>query len=190
MTGKKGRPKNSASVQAVADAIGVNRATIQRAEKHVETAENFPFMRGWRQSEVLAAREKLENIPEAERDDAVGVITCAKLMDPATAVELLENIAAKTSTKRVELYGLSKSEDPRDRSKALSYAAELPPLADPRINAVESALAALSRATNPYPHDPLTPEFLKVAGELRRLKKLVEAVSYDARRVMKEGVIQ
>jgi hypothetical protein len=44
---KGGRPtKGDVSKAAVAEALGVDRHTLQDAEQHVATAEAFPFMQG------------------------------------------------------------------------------------------------------------------------------------------------
>ena len=178
------KPKGTVSKANIAQFLGTSKTALIESEQHVETAEKFPFMQAdqWRQSHVLAVREGLEALPEQERNDAANVLACAKLLDPASAVELVQNIAAKKPEEREAIYLLSKSEDPRDRSKALSSAAELPPMRDPRLNSIDTALAALGRASKPFPKDPLTPEFLEIITHLKRLRKQVEAVSYDARR--------
>lgn len=184
---KGGRPKEAASTRSVADAIGETRQSVERAEQQVDLAEKFPFMQGpdWRQSHVLAVGEALEHIPEEEHPGVVSVLGCAKILDPASAVELVGNIAAKKPEERSELYGLSASEDPRDKSRALSSAANKPPLADPRLNCIETAASALRRATKDYPKDPLTPQIKTVISELGRIRKAVAEVSYDARREAK-----
>ena len=64
---KGGRPGKSTSTRAVAAAVGVATKTVREAEQHVETAEEFPFMQGWRQSEVLAVREELRLLTTAGR---------------------------------------------------------------------------------------------------------------------------
>jgi hypothetical protein len=63
----RGRPKAKASKTAVAAAIGVSKTTLIEAEHQTETAEEFPFMQGWRQSEVLAVREELRLLTTAGR---------------------------------------------------------------------------------------------------------------------------
>ena len=189
-TGKRGQPKKPASTRAIAAAVGTTRQDIERAAQHVETATMFPFMQSWRQSEVLAVRETLEDLPEEERQDAMGVLGCAKILDGGSAAGLLRKIAAKKPDQRAALYQLSKSDDPRDKSRALSTAAELPPLPDPRLGCIDTALTALRRATQPYPRDPLTPELQTIIGTLKRARTKVEAVSFDARREAREGALQ
>lgn len=178
-----GRPSDPASTRAVAQALGTSRQNIERAEQHVQAAERFPFMQGgqWRQSQVLAVRESLEKIPESEQGKVAGVLSCAKVIDPATAVKMVVNLAAKPKPERQAIYGLSVSSDPRDRSLALTKAAELPPMPDPRLGLIQAALESLRRASEPYPKDELTPRIAAVIGELRAIRSLVKNVSFDAR---------
>jgi hypothetical protein len=54
-------------------------------------AERFPFMKGWRQSEVLAVHERFEEAREEEREAIAGVIGCASLMDSELALRMIDN---------------------------------------------------------------------------------------------------
>lgn len=190
-TGKRGQPVKPTSQNAVAEALGTDRRTVERAEQHVETAERFPFMQTgtWRQSDVLRFRERLEELPEAEREDAASVLKCAKLLDPLKAVDLVENIAAKKPEERREIYQLSQSADPRQRLLALTKAAEVPPMPDRRIGILGTVLQHLNAAITPYPQDPITPQLIEIRSSLRRVLAAVKDVSYDARR-NKAGAIQ
>lgn len=178
-------PKHGVAKAAVADALGIAATTITEAEHHVETAEKFPFMQGrdWRQSHVLAVRETLEDLPAPERDRIANVLSCAKLMDPPLAVQLIEKIAAKKLSEREEIYQLSESADPRDRSLALTKAAELPPMPDPRVGALDTAIDALRRASKPYPNDPLTPRIQTNIADLAAIRNSI-------RKIATGGVIQ
>ena len=186
---KGGRPSQPDSTRAIASALGTSMQSIERAEQHVETAEKFPFMQGnsWRQSNVLAVRESLEALPEAEHNSVVGVLACAKLLDPDTAVSLVTNIAKKKPEERTEVYTLSRSADPRDQSLALTKAAELPPMPDPRLGILDQALHFLVAAVKPYPHDPLTPRINEVIRETRAIRTAVKEVSFDVRRSQANG---
>lgn len=178
------KPAGGVSLELKAGALGIGKASLVRAEQHVATAERFPFMQGadWRQSDVLRVRERLEDLPETERDDVAGVLGCAKLLDPPLTVKLVENIAAKKPAERQEIYRLSQSEDSRDRSLALTKAAQLPPMPDPRLTSIAAALDSLNRATKPFPQDPLTPRIEAVIQELKAIRTAVKEVSFDARR--------
>jgi hypothetical protein len=73
----------------------VDERTVRRAEQHVETAEQFPFMQAgtWRQ----------EITPEAQ-EQTMAILGCAKVLDPELAVNLVENIGAKAPAEREKLY--------------------------------------------------------------------------------------
>lgn len=189
---KGGRPTEPASTRAVASALGTSQMSVVRDRQHVETAERFPFMQGveWRQSDVLRMRERLEELPDAEQNSAAGVLSCAKLLDPAQAVSLVEKIAAKKPEERQEVYRLSQSEDPRERSLALTKAAELPPMPDPRLGIIDNACHILGAAIKPYPADPLTPRISSIRDELRRVRAEVKTVSFDAQQPQQKGAIQ
>ena len=68
---KGGRPQKAITKDAVAEAVGETRRTVERSKKQVALAEQYPFMQAWKQSHVLAVGEALEKLPESERDKAV-----------------------------------------------------------------------------------------------------------------------
>jgi hypothetical protein len=182
---KRGRKStHGVPKEEIAKSLNTSVGNLVRAEQHVETAEAFPFMQGntWRQSNVLAVRETLEVLPAEERESAVAVLGCAKILDPDLAVTLVENIGKKKPEERAEVYRLSQSEDPRDKSLALTKAAELPPMPDPRLGTLDQAVHFLIAATKPYPNDPLTPRIREVITEVRAIRSAVKVVSFDARR--------
>lgn len=179
-----GRPSQPASTRAVAEAVGVERRTIDRAEQHVATVERYPFMESqhWRQSHVLAVNEHLEKLPEEEREPMMDLLAAAKLMDPALALRLIDNMAAKKDTERKRLYELSRSEDPRDVALAHTEAAELPPMPDPRLAPVEEVIGVLQRMAKSYRNDPLTPQIEAVIVSLRSIRLAIKQTSFDAQR--------
>jgi ParB family chromosome partitioning protein len=182
-TAETGRPtKGGASQVEIAEALDTNRRTIERAEKHVATAERFPWMQGndWRQSDVLRFQERLEELTPEAQEQMVGILGAAKILDPELTVELIENVGRKKPEEITEIYRLSQSDDPRQRSLALSKAADKPPLPDPRLGIIDNASHILNAAIKPYPHDPLTPDFIDVRRNLARIRAAVKAVSYDA----------
>jgi ParB family chromosome partitioning protein len=139
---KGGRPKEPDSPQAVADVLGTDRRTLERAERHFEMAEWYPWMQGnrWRQSDVLRMRERLEELPSDQaREQTMGILGAARILDPALVVELIENIAAKKPAEREEIYRLSQSDDSRERSLALTRAAHRALMADPRLSQIPVA---------------------------------------------------
>ena len=65
---KGGRPvKGEAPREEVAAGLNISERTLKRAEQHVETVEHWPFMRDWKQSQVLAVREAFELVQEVGR---------------------------------------------------------------------------------------------------------------------------
>jgi hypothetical protein len=187
----RGQPPKPDSTRAVAAALGVDKSDVRRAEKQVETAEKFPFMKAgkWRQSDTLRIAERIEELPEAERERAAGVLGCAKLMDPDLAVELMENLGAKPAAERQEIYRLSVSADPRDQSLALTKVAELPPMPDPRLGILDNVARFLNAAITPYPNDPLTPKLIEIRRQVQTIRAAVKEVSYDAQRQQQKGVV-
>jgi ParB-like chromosome segregation protein Spo0J len=183
-TGKRGRPKKPASTRSVAEALGTSPESVARAHQHVDIAEEFPFMQNdaWRQSNALAVREHLAEFSKADRDRVASVLKCAKLLDPDDAIKMIENMDAMKPAELQELDRLSRSDDPRDRSLALTRAMHQPPAADPRLNSLEAALESLRHAVKPFPNDPLTPRIQAVIAELKLIHAAVKQVSYDARR--------
>lgn len=184
---KRGRgrpPKAAVPQQAIADAIDVPRTTLDEAKQHVETATEIPVMQkpGWRQSHVLAVREQIEDLPPDHRIGINDVLECATILDPTDAVKLVGNMVAMKPAQREELFTLSRSTDPRERSLALTKAAKLPPEPDPRLNSLEAAMGSLRRASKPFPNDPLTPRIVAAIRELKKLHQAVKQISYDARR--------
>jgi ParB/RepB/Spo0J family partition protein len=173
---KGGRPKKPDAPQAVAEALGTDRRTVERAEQHVETAEAFPFMQDWVRSDVLAVHEQLAPIPKAEHTAVAGVYACARLMDPKSAKEIASTLAGMSESDRSEIYSLSRSEDPRDRSLALTRAAAKPPQPDPRLNLLDDAKRAVEKCVKRYPDDPLTPQFQEEWQRLQALQQAVRAM--------------
>jgi len=174
---KGGRPpKEDVPERVVAEALGASRQGVRRAEQHVSLAERYPFMqgKGWRQSNVLAVGEELEHIPKAEQDKVMDVLSCARLMDPALALKLIGNMARKPESERKEIYKLSQSKREVDVTLALTRAAELPPMPDPRINYIGRALEALRDACATVPDDTLwNPRITAVMGELKAIRTAI-----------------
>lgn len=171
---KRGRPpKNATGSRATkAAAAGVPEETYRRAEEHVTLAERFPFMQGdnWRKSDVLRVGEHLEAIPEIEHDDVAGVFACAKLLDPKVTVDIVDTLGAMKETERQEVYGLSRSADPRDKSLALTRAANRPPMPDPRLAAISEAIRVLQKIVRTCPADHFTARIGSVIAELRSIR--------------------
>ena len=188
---KAGRPSEPDSTRSLAAALGASQSSVVRAGHQVETAGRFPFMQDWRQSDVLRVRERLEELPDDQaRDQTMAIIGAAKLLDPELTVTLVENLGRKAPAERQEIFELSQSSDPRQKSLALTRAAELPPVSDPRLEFLHNALYCLNAAIKPFPDDPLTPRLIAARREIMAIRAAVKEVSYDARRETKGATVQ
>lgn len=164
-------PTGPAALAEVARYTNTPRSTIQEAQAHVATAEAFPFMQApdWKQYQVLEAREKLERLPEPERVRAAALID-KPATPPKTAITMLANLAEMAPDKRARVFDLDASDDPRDKSLALTEAAALPAMPDPRVVLVGEAAALLSKAAKQFPDDPMAEEIRDEAARLKALR--------------------
>lgn len=149
-------PKNDVPLREVAERIGVPEATIRAAQKHVEIAETIPVLAGpdVKQYHALEAREKLERIPEPDRPKAVALVNQPGT-PPKVAVEILGNLAAMPAPERERVLTLAESNDPSERSLAMTEAAKLPPMPDERIPLLIDAITAISKAARIRPNDDM-----------------------------------
>jgi ParB-like chromosome segregation protein Spo0J len=185
-------PKLGTPMEEIAQDLGINKRTLERAEKHVEIAKTYPWMQGndWRRSDVLRVGERLGELAPDAREQTVAILGAAKILDPELSVKLVENLAAKKPEERLEIFELSQSRDPRQVSLALTKAAELPPMPDPRIGILDNVIRYLNAAIKPFPADPLTPQLADVRQRIRAIRAAVKEVSYDARRGPSKGAVQ
>jgi hypothetical protein len=175
-SGKRGRPSEPASTRAIAAALGTTKTDVKRAEQHVALAERCPFMRGqgWRQSSALAVQEHLNEFPAGEADNAIAVLNCAKLLHPTNALEILGNLLEQSVAERKRIYKLAGSDDPRERERSLTDAANKPPMPDPRVSILNMVIDHLNHTIRPYPHDPLTPRLIDVRAEIGLIKNAIK----------------
>jgi hypothetical protein len=158
---RRGRPRKPTAKDAVAERLGVDRGTVDNAQAHVETADAYPFMQTWKQYQVLEAHEALEQIPEPERPELATILSQPGI--PAKqAIAIMRNIAAKESDERARIYELAQSDDKRDRSLALTEAAAMPAMPDPRLALLDDARAALRKAAKMFPRDPANEALIAV----------------------------
>jgi len=150
-----GRPKEAGSIRDVAERIGEPVTNIVKAQQHVEVADAFPELAGWKQYHALEFREKLERLTEDERPKAVDLIVQPGT-HPTTALKVLGALATRPVNERAAIFEKAVSTDARDRSDALTEAAQMPPMPDPRMNIVFDAIAALKKAERMFPDDAMT----------------------------------
>lgn len=174
-TGNKsrGRPREIAPRSVVAERMGVSDSTIARAEHHVDAATSYPFMQGWKQYEVLEARETLDDLPDYERPRVAALISQPGV--PAkSAIAIVKNLAAKDSEERARIYDKAESQDSRDRTEALTLAAEMPAMPDPRLALLNDAKRIVRQAIRMFPDDPANEAIMNVVGCLDRAYSTVQ----------------
>jgi hypothetical protein len=169
-----GRPKKSDSAHEVAEALGTSRWSIERAERHVETAERFPFLQSWRQAEVLKFDQYLKQLPPDEHAEFAAFLerNYAPLAPrPDQGIEVAEIMTVKTPESRAEIYELSKDGDARKRNLAATRARQRPPMPDPRAQILKDAARELRKAcAAPYDHDPEAKEIREVAERTEAIR--------------------
>lgn len=178
--GSRGPSRTPGSLRDVAERIGVPEATIRAAQKHVETAEAMPVFTApdVKQYHVLEAREKLERLPEGERPKATALINQAGI-PPKDAIAILGNLAEMPAENRQHIFAKAESADSRDRSDALTEAAKLPPMPDPRAALLIKAIAVIQQAERMFPDDPMTPAIAEA-------KAVVDALRNQLRRYRRD----
>jgi len=167
---KRGRPPEAGSDRDVEDRTGIPRAAVDIAEKVVETVETYPFMQnpGWKQTRVLEAREHLQKLPESDRPKAAALIG-GPFIPPSRAVGILKNLVEKPADARAEIFRLQESEDSRERSLALTRAAELVPAPDPRSVTLREVSRKLKEMAALFTGDPFNPELTRYSEEVNAL---------------------
>lgn len=170
-----GRPQSPTSVRAIQERTGIPPATALDAERHVETADTYPVFQkpDWKQYHVLEAREALTKLPEPARANAVALIDQPGI-PPKDALETLRNIVTMPEPKREEVFRLAESSDPRDRSLAVTTAAERPPMPDPRWTLFLGIADSFRKAARDFSDDPFTPRVLELAAMTKSLAEEIK----------------
>jgi ParB-like chromosome segregation protein Spo0J len=177
---KAGRPKTRDSRGEVAERTGIARRSRGRLERHVEIAQQYPFLQApeWSQSKVLKAGELLKTLPASERP-GLAVLFDQPAIVPK-AIQMMENLTKLSPARRQTIYEWARSKDPQDRRRALTEAAALPPPPDRGVlhlleaerlieaareqtqldvarRPIEAALTAVRAAIAVYPHPKEVP---------------------------------
>ena len=133
----------------------------------------YPFMAEWPDYRRLEALTHLMRIPESDR------AACAALVNqpgvpPADACHIIANLAGMPQERRTHILALSTSADKRDRTLALTEAADRPPMPDPVLFCLEEKvipeIARLHRLSNGAARDGLAlalRQLQQVAATLR-----------------------
>lgn len=137
----------------------------------------------WKPERAAKAEELVADLPEDERAATLSLVDEPGIPD-VIGVEMVGNVAAMEPDQRKHVLDLHRSEDPRDKSKAKSIAADKPPMPDPRCLTLERAALEAKRAIQWCDRDP-DPSFRQrieaVVAELHALSDAIhEATRSDA----------
>ena len=171
--GKATRPERrtyEAPKAEVAQALSTSVGTLVRAEQRIAAVEAHKFMGGpnWKQYHVLEARERLEKLPEPERQVAANLID-QPAISPRKACEILGNLAQMPADDRTHVLTLSECADQDTRALALATAAKQPPMPDRRLTFLVAATEQLRLAVRELPADPFVP---RLRDEIAHLASL------------------
>lgn len=180
--GSRGPAQQPGSVRRVEELTGIPKATLRDAEKHVTAVDSYPFLAqpGWRQYHAMEAAEALDKLPEEERTGFAALIDQPGI-PPRNALEILHNVASKPEPERKKIIELAQSDDDRDRTLALTTAAERPPMPDPRLTDCDEAIYALKRAIKSYPNDP---EVGQIKSVIEQIKAIADAIEERTKHVV------
>lgn len=176
----RGPARTPGSVRDLEERTGIPQSTLRKAEQHVQTVEEFLPTNGpaWPQYHVLEARSHLERIPEPERPKVAALIDQPAI--PAKkAVEILGNLAEMPQAERQKVLTLAESEDTRDRSRALTEAAKMPAMPDPRATWLVGEVAELRKMAKLIPGDIFSAWFSEKADEFKAMAKEIKEAHRD-----------
>lgn len=173
--GARGPAQEPGSLARVSERIDVPKKTIHDAQKHVAAAESFPILQKpeWKQYQAMEAAEVLKAIPEEDRTPLVALIDQPGI-PPKDAIHVLRTVASKPAAERKQIVTLAQSTDTRDRTLALTKAAALPPMPDPRYTPLMSVIETLRRCVKNFPNDPESDE---IRDLIRRVEALVKTIN-------------
>lgn len=173
---RRGRPQKPDTTEKVAARIGIPETTLHEAKQHVATAEAYPALQkpDWKQYHVLEAKEKLNTLPEPERAEAVKLIDQPGI-PPKDAIGIIGNLAAMEPERRGEVFRMAGSEDARERDLALTTAARLPPMPDPRSTMLNRVVLDLKKAARLFANDPLSPRIEALIPSVREVIAALDA---------------
>lgn len=166
----RGRPEKPNSKERVAEFVGVPRQTIDHAEKHVAAVDSYPFLGqpGWKQYHAMEAAETLDKLPEEERTEFAALIDQPGI-PPRDAIRIVQNVASKPEPERKRIIELAHSADERDRSLALTEAAAMPPMPDPRLIPLLEMAREAKRLKKQFPNDPEAPMLDDLVAQIDRI---------------------
>jgi ParB-like chromosome segregation protein Spo0J len=133
----EGRPPTPGSKRAVAEATGISPAEQVRTERHVELAEQYPFMQraGWGRTHVLDGGDLLDKLPADDRAPIAALLD-QDALPPGRVLECLGHAAQMSPAQRAIAIQLSVSPDEHERTRALTLVGNVPPPPDPGLLAL------------------------------------------------------
>jgi hypothetical protein len=143
------------------EATGVSGRSVDTAKKVKDADEAlFEDLKSGKKTLAQAAREaalteRLRGFPDDERERAAAFLhhVVAEGNHSSTAVELADKLLAKPAEDRLRIYVFHESDDPRERSLALTEAANLPPMPHPALPHLRDAGRAIAKARRHFNGD-------------------------------------
>jgi len=180
---KGGRPTKSGVSRAdVATTTGIPDTTQREIERHVELAEQYPFMQrsGWLRHHVLDAGDQIAKIPADDRAPIADLLD-QDAIPPPKAIEYLSHAADMPGARRREVIERANSTDEFERRTALTMIATVPPPVDPGLLALREATRSLERAATSCRSDEFRPRVTTLSADAARLVNEFSAREKEAR---------
>jgi len=172
----KGRPKGSTkgkktkgTEQDLEKRTGIDRRTARDAKKHLDAIDTYPFLNSgaWSQDVAFGVAKQLDSMRPKVREATVAIVS-EPAVPVSTAKAIVENVAAMPKGEQDEIAQLYYSEESVEHDLAMTKAAKVPPMPDPRLAMLREAIRFLGRAQK-----KLTDSHTAKIG---RAKKLTEQI--------------
>jgi hypothetical protein len=156
----------------------------------------LPFMRRgrWTDYAVLEAMSRLAGIPTGEHA-SINALLDQEGIPVQNALDMLKHLREFSGTRRQHIYDLFQSEDIRERSLALTMAAQLPPNPDPQVLELSSSIRVLETQANAFaqyytrwPDEHWSPAYLRMHDALVSMIDDVKSIQQSARAAHNERI--
>lgn len=178
-----GRRKRAGSRRDIASATDISPASQVKTEHHVALAEAYPFMQrsGWLQHHVLEAGPILEQFTDRDKP-VIAALLDQDCIPPKKAIHMLQNLAGMSAGDRAAIARLAQSDDPEDRTVALTKAAAVPPPVDPGLLLLGDAEEKLAKAAAACRSQNFRPRVAALAADATQLLSAFREANDDERR--------
>ena len=148
-----------------------------------------PFMRhgDWKDFQILEGLSLLAQIP-LEEHAYITAMLLQPAIPPHVSLQILKNLRARGAEGRQVIYRLFASDDPRERTLAMTLAAELAPMPDPQMSRADRLMSELDQLAHrlrdwakAFPHEPWIPKLQGWRDDLQRIHEGLEALQEDIR---------